>query len=220
MGILPIHRLNEALSYTHNDARIAHILNTYRGKTLITTSFGTTSALLLHMISRIRPNHPIHFIDTGYLFPETLEYKDLLIDRFGLNIITISPDPEDHTVTNNNKTWQVNPDLCCFYNKVKPLHKITGNFDVWISGLIGFQNSFRTGLDIVQVKENMFRYYPLIDWSKHMVDEYFDFYNLPRHPLESQGFDSLGCTHCTVKGTNREGRWASTDKNECGLHTI
>lgn len=215
-----LNQLNKTLSSAHNDVRLAHILNKYREEVLITTSFGTTSALLIHMISRIRQNHPIHFINTGYLFPETLEYKDLLIEKYGVNIVEHSPEEQKHKVTKTDEMWKVNQDLCCHYNKVEPLEAVKKEKDykIWISGLLGYQNSFRSGLNFVQKKNDVYRFYPLIDWTPHMVEEYFDDFQLPRHPLERFGFDSVGCTHCTKKGELRDGRWTDSGKSECGLH--
>lgn len=218
MKSVQMKKINKSLSSAHNDVRIAHILNKYREKVLITTSFGTTSALLIHMISRIRQNHPIHFINTGYLFPETLEYKDQLIERYGINVIDHVPDEEKHRITKEDKLWKSNPDLCCHYNKVEPLEKIKHGHKVWISGLIGYQNSYRSGLEILQQKEDLYRFYPLIDWTPEMVDDYFESFGIPRHPLERFGYDSIGCTHCTEKGTGRDGRWGDSGKTECGLH--
>lgn len=218
MKSVQVKKINKSLSAAHNDVRIAHILNKYRDDVLITTSFGTTSALLIHMISRIRPDHPIHFINTGYLFPETLEYKDQLIERYGINVVDHVPDEEKHRITKEDKLWKSNPDLCCHYNKVEPLEKIKTEYKFWISGLIGYQNSYRSGLEILQQKDDIYRYYPLIDWTPEMVDDYFESFGIPRHPLERFGFDSIGCTHCTKKGSGRDGRWSDSGKTECGLH--
>ncbi|WP_020403728.1 phosphoadenylyl-sulfate reductase [Gracilimonas tropica] len=218
MESVQIKKINQSLSAAHNDVRIAHILNKYLDEVLITTSFGTTSALLIHMISRIRPDHPIHFINTGYLFPETLQYKDQLIERYGVNIIDHIPDEEKHRITKQDELWKSNPDLCCHYNKVEPLEKLKADHKVWISGLIGYQNSYRSGLEILQQKDDIYRYYPLIDWTPEMVDDYFESLGIPRHPLERFGFDSIGCTHCTQKGEGRDGRWSGSGKTECGLH--
>lgn len=218
MESIQIEQLNKTLSDAHNDVRIAHILNKYRDKVFITTSFGTTSALLIHMISRIRQNHPIHFINTGYLFPETLEYKDQLIERYGINVIDHVPDEEKHRITKEDQLWKWNADLCCHYNKVEPLAKVKEGHKVWISGLIGYQNRYRSGLEILQQRDDLYRYYPLIDWTPEMVDDYFESFGIPRHPLEHFGFDSIGCTHCTKKGKGRKGRWGDSGKTECGLH--
>lgn len=210
--------INQSLSISHIDFRIAHILNTYRSKALVTTSFGTTSAILLHILSRVNPEHPIHFIDTGFLFKETHEYKEELIERYDLNVVTHRSEQKKIDLAKEHKMWEVNPDLCCSYNKVEPLEKVKPNHLVWVSGLIGYQNSFRNGLDIFQERSDIYRYNPLIDWTKAMVEEYFDSFHLPRHPLEREGFKSMGCIHCTEKGSDREGRWIGTSKTECGLH--
>jgi phosphoadenosine phosphosulfate reductase len=218
MEKIQLQHLNKSLSKAHNDVRIAHILNTYGEKVFITTSFGTTSALLIHMISRIRQNHPIHFVDTGYLFPETLEYKDQLIERYGINVIDHVPDERKHEITRKKELWKSNPDLCCHYNKVEPLEDIKSGYKFWISGLIGYQNRYRSGLEILQQRDDLHRYYPLIDWTPEMVEEYFESYGIPRHPLEHLGYESIGCTHCTKKVKGRDGRWNGSGKTECGLH--
>lgn len=212
-------KLNESLSSVIIDARLAFILNKFKEKALLTTSFGTTSALMLHFVSRVKPGFPIHFIDTGYLFPETLEYKEELTRLLDLNVVTIRPDEKLHQRTKEINMWESNPDLCCAYNKVAPLDSIKGDFKVWISGLIGYQNSYRTGLDILQNRKDIFRFYPLIDWTEDKVNDYFEYFGLPRHPLERFGFSSIGCYHCTKQGENREGRWNGSGKTECGLHT-
>ncbi len=219
MEAVKMQKINESLSSAHIDARIAHILNKYKSKVLITTSFGTTSVVLLHMISRIKPNFPIHFVDTGFLFPETHVYKEELIRRFGLNIITHKAEFELNQKSRHSELWKTDPDLCCNYNKIQPVERILGDHEVWVSGLIGYQNSFRTGLDILQKRKGVYRFYPIIDWTESQVNEYMEFYALPRHPLEGLGFASVGCTHCTKKGDHRDGRWSGTDKSECGLHT-
>lgn len=218
MESLKLKQLNKSLSSSLVDGRLAHILNTYGDKVLVTTSFGTTSVLLLHMMARVKPDFPIHFIDTGFLFPETHSYKDELIRKFDLNIITHKAPEELNQKSKDQSLWKVNPDLCCSYNKVAPVDKILDNYEVWISGLIGYQNSFRTGLDILQKKKELLRFYPLIDWTEAQVKDYFNYFGLPKHPLESLGYSSIGCSHCTIKGANRDGRWNGSNKTECGLH--
>ena len=97
---------------------------------LVTSSFGTNAAYLLHLISRINPAQKIHFIDTGFHFNETLEYKKRLIKWLNLNVVEIHPDREDHSYAQKNNLWENNPDLCCHLNKTKPLGKIKNNFKV------------------------------------------------------------------------------------------
>ena len=211
--------INKSLSAALIDARLAYVLNKFKEKALVTTSFGTTSALLLHFLSRVKPGFPVHFIDTGYLFPETLAYKDELVRMLDLNVITIKPDEKLHQRSLDTKMWRHNPDLCCAYNKVAPLDSIKAEYEVWISGLIGYQNSFRTGLDILQKRKDIYRFYPLKDWTEEQVEDYFDYFDLPQHPLERLGYSSIGCSHCTKQGAKREGRWNGSGKTECGLHT-
>ncbi|HCD51169.1 MAG TPA: phosphoadenylyl-sulfate reductase [Balneolaceae bacterium] len=218
MESLTLRTFNKALSSAHIDARIAHILNKYGSNVLVTTSFGTTSVMLLHMISRIKPGFPIHFVDTGFLFPETHAYKDELIRRFGLNVITHKAPYETNQRCSNSRLWETNPDKCCTLNKVEPLQRIMPKYNIWVSGLMGYQSEYRTELEIIQEKKGIFRFYPLIDWTKEQVDDYIDGFGLPRHPLEGMGFSSVGCTHCTVQGDSREGRWSGQNKSECGLH--
>ncbi len=218
MHSLKLKNINRTLSSSLVDARLAYILNKFANKALVTTSFGTTSVLLLHILARVKPDFPIHFIDTGFLFPETHEYKEELTRMLDLNIITHKPEVEAHEAARIERLWESDPDACCGVNKVAPLEKVKDNHKVWISGLLGYQNGYRSGLDIFQERSDIYRFYPLIDWSEAQVKDYFEYFGLPRHPLERIGFNSLGCTHCTVKGTGREGRWIGSDKSECGLH--
>ena len=217
MQVLNKVEINRSLSTKIVDARVAHAFNAHKN-VLITSSFGTTSAIMLHIVSRIRPNHPIYFINTRYHFEETLQYKELLTRRLGLNVIDLEPEDWKHDFTVKDKTWSKDPNFCCQLNKVEPLDRVKKGHDVWISGLIGYQNNYRSHFEIMVEKAGMYKFYPLIDWSREQVDEYFELHGLPRHPLEALGYDSIGCTHCTQKGKGRAGRWPGSSKNECGLH--
>jgi len=210
-------RINRSLTSKIVDARVTQIFNSFE-HVLVTSSFGTTSAVLLHIISRVRPDYPIYFIDTGYHFNETLQYKQRLTNLLSLNVVDLHPDAEKHRLTRENRLWKSDPDECCNVNKVGPLDEIKARYKIWMSGLIGYQNDERSKLDIIIDKTGMLRCYPLIDWNKHLVDEYMELYGLPKHPLEEQGYHSIGCSHCTEPAPGRKGRWGGTDKTECGLH--
>lgn len=210
-------KINKLLSARIVDARVAQIFNSF-DEVLVTSSFGTTSAVLLHLVSRIKPACPIYFIDTGYHFEETLSYKNRLTRLLDLNVITVTPDKGDHLNTQKKKMWRSDPDKCCEVNKVRPLKQIKSNYDVWMSGLIGFQNHYRNTLSIVDDQADMLKFYPLIDWNSYLVEEYMEWHGLPQNPLQKQGFESIGCTHCTARGDGRSGRWTNTSKTECGLH--
>ncbi len=210
-------KINRSLSAKIVDARVAQIFNSFKD-VLVTSSFGTTSAVLLHLVSRIRPNCPIYFIDTGYHFEETLDYKKRLTRLLGLNVIDLRPDPSRHTDTYKEELWEENPDKCCEINKVEPLDRVKNKYKVWMSGLIGFQNRHRNSLPIMDDDDELIKFYPLIDWNTSLVEEYIEVHGLPKHPLKEEGYHSVGCTHCTAPGQGREGRWNDFGKTECGLH--
>jgi len=210
-------KINKSLSAKIVDARVAQVFNSF-GDVLVTSSFGTTSVVLLHIVSRIRPDCPIYFINTGYHFDETLAYKKRLGRLRGLDIIDVHPDSAKHSMTQKKQLWSQDPDKCCNINKVEPLEDVKSKYNVWMSGLIGFQNRHRSDLEIVDEEEDIIKFHPLIDWNTSLVEEYIESHSLPEHPLKEQGYHSVGCTHCTVSGLGRNGRWADESKTECGLH--
>ncbi len=210
-------KINRSLSSKLVDARVAQVFNTFE-KVLVTSSFGTTSSVLLHILSRVKPGYPVYFIDTGYHFEETLAYKEKLTELLDLNVIDLNPDPSKHRATKEKKLWLNNPDRCCHINKVEPLQNVKDNFLIWMSGVIGYQNRYRSNLNIISEQTEMLRCYPLIDWNKSMVEEYMETYGLPVNPLAEKGYASIGCTHCTMPGKGRNGRWTDSGKTECGLH--
>jgi len=210
-------KINQSLSAKIVDARVAQVFNTFRD-VLVTSSFGTTSAVILHLISRIKPECPIYFIDTGYHFEETIDYKERMTRLLGLNVITLQPDPQKHRQTKDRQLWGQDPDRCCNVNKVQPLAPIKNQYKVWMSGLIGFQNPNRSNLQIVDDEQGLIKFYPLIDWNTALVEEYLESHGLPQHPLKEEGYGSVGCTHCTVPADGRDGRWTDLSKTECGLH--
>lgn len=210
-------KINEMLSAKIVDARVAHVFNTFKD-VLVTSSFGTSSIILLHIVSRIKPDWPIYFIDTGNHFKETIHYKERLTRLLDLNVVDVLPDREEQLETKRKKLWDGDPDACCHINKVKPLNRVKEGYSIWMSGLIGYQNSYRNNLEIVAEQDDIIKFYPLIDWDKTLVDEYIEVHGLPRHPLEEKGYGSVGCTHCTTAAVGRDGRWGGSSKTECGLH--
>ena len=187
-------------------------------KIMLTSSFATTSAFLLSLFAEMRPEQMIYFIDTGYHFPETLDYKAFLTEKYNLKVRSIQALAEDHEFTNRNETWKDNPEYCCFLNKVHPLELIKSKYDIWISGLMRWQSNHRSTLDIFEVRNGIVKFYPLIDVTREERSEFFKDFDLPLHPLVSKGYSSIGCSHCTVPGEDRSGRWNNNPKTECGLH--
>lgn len=211
-------QLNKKYKPLSPEERIVQLYKDF-DKVLLTSSFGTTAGVLLHLIKKINPKQPIHFINTTYHFPETIAYKNVLTKLLGLNVIEVLPEEWKNKFTQTDKTWEKNPDFCCFINKVEPVEEIKKNYEVWISGLMSFQNENRKKLTVFEEKEKMLKFAPIIDFKKEDVENYFTKHNIPHHSLEAKGYDSIGCTHCTQPGKGRSGRWVNFGyKSECGLH--
>lgn len=209
--------LNEKYRAMTADARI-HALPSDFPRVLFTSSFGTTSAVLLHLVSKAMPELPVHFLDTTYHFAETLRYKETLTEMLGLQVIRVEPEEWKNKFTQEDHTWQKDPDLCCSINKVEPLDRIKPQFDVWISGLMKTQNMYRDSLQVFEQRDGIVKFFPIIDWTEKQAADYIKEHQLPPHPLQAHGYNSVGCYHCTTKGKGREGRWANKSKSECGLH--
>ena len=186
---------------------------------LVTSSFAANSAFFLHLFSKYgHPDQEIHFIDTKFHFDETLRYRDFLTEKYNLNVVDINPNAAQNKIANTEKLWKTNPDLCCEINKVHPLSSVAKNYSVWASGLMRSQNEHRKSLRVFEEKKGNRRFYPIIDIDPTTRDAFIEKEKLPTHPLVKQGYHSIGCKHCTVKGENREGRWVGLAKSECGLH--
>ena len=199
--------------------RISELYNDFDvNEVMLTSSFAATSALFLKLFSDVNINQTIYFIDTGYHFTETLNYKKELSRLYNLNVKSISALVEEHDFTSKDETWTKNPDQCCYINKVKPLDVIKNKYTVWASGLMEWQSDHRSSLDIFEMRGEILKFYPLLDVTKENRDVYMDKENLPLHPLVSKGFHSIGCKHCTVPSEGRTGRWNNNPKTECGLH--
>jgi len=198
------------------------------GEVAVVSSFGAESAVLLHLIASVDPSTPVLFLDTQKMFPETLAYRDLLVERLGLTgVRNIQPDPE--AIEKKDATslrWSYDPDGCCEIRKVIPLAKALQGVDASITGRKGFQSTTRTGLPRFEVDASdeggRLKVNPLASWSKADLDAYFEAHDLPRHPLEAEGYLSIGCQPCTsvvkVGEDPRSGRWRGWDKVECGIH--
>ena len=196
------------------------------GDVALVSSFGAESAALLHLVASIDPSVPVLFLDTGKHFPETLAYRDTLVERLGLTgLRVLTPDPEVLAKKDGSGLrWSYDPDGCCEIRKVIPLDAAMAGFDASITGRKAFQASTRNALPRFEVDAaGKLKVNPLADWTKDDIEAYFATHDLPRHPLEAQGYLSIGCAPCTSKvkpGEDpRSGRWAGWDKTECGIHT-
>lgn len=198
------------------------------GRATVVSSFGTESVVLLHLIASVDPALPVLFLETGKHFPETLAYRDLLIERLGLaGVIDLMPDPDVLARRDaSGERWTYDPDGCCDIRKVQPLARALAGFDATLTGRKGFQASTRTHLPLFEIDygdtQGRLKINPLARWSKDDLARYIAEHDLPPHPLEAQGYPSIGCATCTSKvapGEDaRAGRWRGWNKLECGIH--
>jgi len=197
------------------------------GKKMFTTSsFQSHSLVLLHMLSRIDKSIPVYFINTGYHFPETVQFRDYITDLFGLSIVDLKSDvPKFMQRDAEGKLlFTSDPDHCCYLNKTQPMDGILRSNDVWINGVRADQSAVRAAMKVEQpAQHGSIRFHPMLDWNSKMIWQYQKEYSLPKHPLEEKGYVSIGCEPCTRKldpeMQEREARWFGLNKIECGLHT-
>lgn len=189
-------------------------------KALVTSSFQTHSIPMLHLLQQCWPGLSIYFLDTGYHFPETLTFRDEVVELLDLNL-RIVKGLEDKT---RSPLYVVSESSCCAINKVDPLTPHLVDHDVWISGVRADQTSTRQTFDTTTGgPHNTQRYHPMLRWTQDDIDAYRGQYNLPEHPLDALGYRSIGCVPCTAvpvetDSYGRTGRWPSSEKTECGLH--
>ncbi len=198
------------------------------GDVAAVSSFGAESAVLLHLISRVNPNVPVLFLETGKHFPETLAYRDLLVERLGLtDLRNLTPDEAELAKKDESGLrWSYDPDGCCEIRKVKPLAKALAGFDATFTGRKSFQAATRANLPRFEIDntdaQGRLKINPLIDWSPERLAAYIEEHDLPPHPLVAEGYPSIGCMPCTSKVAEgedaRSGRWKGWDKTECGIH--
>lgn len=204
------------------------LLDRVAGEIAVVSSFGAESAVLLHLVASVAPATPVLFLETGKHFPETLAYRDLLVERLGLtNLVNLTPDPAELAKKDESGLrWSYDPDGCCEIRKVRPLAAALAGYDATISGRKGFQAATRAGLPRFEIDRTdaagRLKVNPLADWSAEMLAAYLAENDLPAHPLVAQGYPSIGCSPCTsqvAEGEDpRSGRWRGWDKTECGIH--
>jgi phosphoadenosine phosphosulfate reductase len=219
----------ERLSRRYQDADASRLLRgiieqEFPGRVAVLSSFGAESALLLAVVAEIDPAIPVIFLDTGKIFPETLQYISDVETRLGLrNIRRIGPDQRELAERDpDGELWYFDPDACCALRKVEPMLAALDGVDALISGRKRYHGALRHFIPRIEVGEGVIKIDPIADWSRERVTAEFTLRGLPRHPLEAQGYPSIGCMPCTAPvraGEDiRAGRWAGRAKTECGIH--
>ena len=195
-----------------------------RGRIALLSSFGAELALLLDMVARIDRATPVLFLDTGKLFGETLRYRDALVARLGLaDVRSLAPDPAALARRDPDGTlWDRDADACCQLRKVEPLERALGGIAAVISGRKRHHGGARGALAAIEYADGLIRISPLWNYAPERVAQSFAERGLPPHPLEADGFRSIGCMPCTDRVEPdegaRAGRWRGRDKSECGIH--
>ena len=228
----PVQGIEQSTSYPNFDKksaedRIRWALEQYPDETILTTSFGAQSSALLHLATRIQPNLPVLFVDTGYHFPETLSFAEDLKKRLQLNLHTYRPLLSPGEIESRyGRLWEQGPDgLEQFHEiiRVEPLQRAMRDLDpkIWIAGLRRSSSESRQKMDFLTPQDARLKLLPLLDWTDRDLGQYLKIHSLPYHPLWAQGYVSIG-DRVTTKRLDevsdpshlRHFGW----KRECGIH--
>jgi phosphoadenosine phosphosulfate reductase len=227
---LDLDRLNAEFERLDADGIVRWAVSAFDPHIAVSSSFGADSAVMLHLCTQVKPDIMVVAVDTGFLFPETIAFRDELTRRLNLNLHVFRPViPKEAFLEEHGKLWRSNPDACCAFNKREPFERAKRELKLraWTTGIRREQSFTRKQAKIViHDHDGLIKVCPIATWTARDVHEYMKKHDLPYHPLREQGFFSIGCQpeegHCTVPvkaGEDpRSGRWAGLDKTECGLH--
>lgn len=197
---------------------------------IMTTGFGMEGCALIDMVASRAPVFQVVYLDTHFLFPETLQLRDRLAQRYpNIEFVNRGSDytPQQQAADLGDELWKRDPNECCRIRKVLPLADVMKDVDVWITGLRRTQSANRQEIRIAEwdFQYDVLKVSPLARWGREEVWQYIQDHQVPYNPLHEQGYPSIGCTHCTkavpgasVTDYSRDGRWEGTGKTECGLH--
>jgi phosphoadenosine phosphosulfate reductase len=192
------------------------------------TAFGAEGCCLIHMLAEIEPAVRIFNLETGYQFPETLDLRERIKERYGIEVEYIRPEltVADYEAEHGGPLYVHRPDQCCYDRKILPLRRAIAGYEAWVSAIRRDQTMDRAAASVVQwdAKFDLVKVNPLLSWTTRDVWAFVVKHEVPYNPLHDQGYPSIGCWPCTRAITNgedeRAGRWAGKVKKECGLHVI
>jgi phosphoadenosine phosphosulfate reductase len=217
-------RENARLELATPEERLAFAADTFGEGLLFTSSFGAQSGVLLHLWSVVCRHLPVTFIDTGFLFPETLAYRDALVASLGLRVNVVRPDlaRDAFLAAHGEDIQKRDSDLCCAANKVAPIAPLKEHARAWVSGLRRDQSRARANVSVLERDGHLVRVHPIADLTAADVSAYLTRHAVREHPLVARRYLSIGCVPCTRAVEDgedeRAGRWAGSAKTECGLH--
>ena len=192
------------------------------------TAFGAEGCCIIHMLAEIEPGVRVFNLETGYQFPETLEVRERIRQRYGIEVEYIYPEMTvaEYEEEHGGPLYRIRPDQCCHDRKVLPLRRAVAGYEAWISAIRKDQTAQRAVAGVVQwdAKFSLVKVNPLLNWTKREVWKFITDHDVPYNPLHDRGYPSIGCWPCTQAVANgadeRSGRWAGMLKKECGLHVI
>ena len=192
------------------------------------TAFGAEACCLIHMLAEIEPGVRVFNLETGYQFPETLELRERIRERYGIEVDLVRPDLTvmEYEAEHGGPLYRRRPDQCCRDRKVVPLRRALAGCDAWISAIRRDQTAHRARADVVQcdARFGLVKVNPLLRWTRRDVWAFVMAHDIPYNPLHDEGYASIGCWPCTravSEGEDeRAGRWGGTGKTECGLNVI
>ena len=199
----------------------------FRDGLTLACSFGAEDVALVDMIARIDRSIPIFYLETGYLFSETFEVRDRIVERYGVRTVAVHPllTVDQQAAQHGPDLFARHPDQCCRIRKVEPLRRHLSGFQAWITGIRRDQAPTRANAGLVEWDKlfNLVKLNPLAGWTSEQVWDYIRANDVPYNVLHDREFPSIGCQPCTrpVRAGEdpRAGRWANFAKKECGLHT-
>jgi phosphoadenosine phosphosulfate reductase len=192
------------------------------------TAFGPEGNCIIHMLAGIEPRVRIFNLETGYQFPETLELRELIKEKYGIEVEYVRAEAtvKEYEDEHGGPLYVIRPDQCCEDRKIIPLRKAVAGYEAWISAIRKDQSGERGKASVVQwdAKFNLVKINPLLHWTKKDVWNFITKNDVPYNPLHDRGYPSIGCWPCTApvgEGEDeRAGRWRGTGKKECGLHVV
>ena len=199
----------------------------YGPKLTMATAFGPEGCLILHWIASVAPQTHVFNLDTGYQFPETLDLRERIRQRYGIDVVLERPElaVPDYEQLHGGPINRTDPDRCCGDRKLAVIRRVLDRFDAWMSGIRRDQSPDRAAAPIVgwDHKFGVVKVSPLANWTKAMVWDAIVREDVPYNPLHDKGYVSIGCQPCTravgADEDERAGRWSGTAKTECGLHS-
>jgi phosphoadenosine phosphosulfate reductase len=227
-SVVDLVEANQILASARPREILRWAVETYGPRLTMATAFGPEGCVILHMLSEIDPGVRVFNLDTGYQFAETLELRDRIARRYGIEVELIRPaaSVEEYEAANGGPVYATDPDRCCRERKMVPLRRAVEGYDAWISAIRADQSTHRAKASVIgwDAKFGLAKINPLLSWTKRDVWAFVVANDVPYNPMHDRGYPSIGCWPCTravAQGDDeRAGRWAGQAKTECGLHSL